>query len=231
MALIYPFPWCWSPQAVCGPATWYIPRMPTFVSLSTNTEYQLLSADEFLKWLEPGKHADLIDGEIEMHSPVSIRHARLTNFVDSLIRQYAEGRQLGELFREVVAVKLSSRNVFLPDLAFYTQDRLHLVRESFVDGPPDLVVEVLSQTTGERDIGVKFAEYEQHGVNEYWILDPATLAHRFYARDGELLVEFAHGEPAIASRAIPGLVMQRAWLDPDKLPPVAKCLAEQGSRP
>ncbi|MFW5717998.1 MAG: Uma2 family endonuclease [Spirochaetota bacterium] len=200
--------------------------MPTFVSLSTRSEYQLLSAREFLDWLEPGKHADLIDGEIEMHSPVSIPHARLTNFVDLLIRRYAEIHGLGELFREVVAVKLSSRNVFLPDLAFYSTDRLDLVRDTYIDGAPDLAVEVLCQTTGARDIGVKFAEYEQHGVREYWVLDPATLAHRFYAREGELLVEFANGESLIPSRVLPGLVVRRAWLDPNDLPRVADCLAQ-----
>ena len=202
--------------------------MPTFVSVSTRTEYQLLSADEFLDWLEPGKHADLIDGEIEMHSRVSIRHARLTNFVDRLIGQFVESRQLGELFREVVAVKLGPRNVFLPDLAFYSNDRRHLARETYLDGAPDLVVEVLSPTTGERDVGVKFAEYEQHGVAEYWILDPETLAHRFYAREGELLVEFAHNEPVVTSRAIAGLIVQRTWLDPERLPRVDQCLAKLG---
>lgn len=205
---------------------WYTVFMPTYVSLSTSTEYELLSADEFLEWLEPGKHADLIDGEIEMHSPVSIRHARLTNFVDSLLRQYIDRRRLGELFREVVAVKLSSRNVFLPDLAFYAADRLDLIRENHIDGAPDLVVEVLSPRTGERDIGVKFAEYEQHGVREYWILDPETCAHRFYAREGELLVEFAHNQEQITSRVLAGVVLERSWLNPDALPEVEACLAK-----
>lgn len=204
--------------------------MPTYVSLSTSTEYELLSADEFLEWLEPGKHADLIDGEIEMHSPVSIRHARLTNFVDRLLSQYIERRHLGELFREVVAVKLSSRNVFLPDLAFYATDRLDVVRENHIDGAPDLVVEVLNPQTGERDIGVKFAEYEQHGVGEYWILDPRTLAHRFYAREGELLVEFAHNEARIPSRVITDLVLKRSWLNPKQPPAIDACLAEMLER-
>jgi Uma2 family endonuclease len=124
-----------------------------------------------------------------------------------------------------MAVKLSSRNVFLPDLAFYAKHKHHLIRETYIDGPPDLVVEVLSPTTGERDIGVKFAEYEQHGVSEYWVLDPETLAHRFYAREGELLSEFAHGAERIPSHVIPGLVLERAWLKPDALPPVAEALA------
>ena len=115
-------------------------------------------------------------------------------------------------------------NVFLPDLAFFRKDRLNLLRETAIYGAPDLVIEVLSPGTADRDVGVKFAEYEQHGVNEYWILDPETLAHRFYARQGELLVEFAHGEAQISSSVLPGLTLQRAWLDPEKLPRVGACL-------
>lgn len=123
-----------------------------------------------------------------------------------------------------MAVKLSARNVFLSDLAFYRSERRQLVRETFVDGVPDLVVEALSPTTGERDVSVKFVEYEQHGVGEYWVLDPETLAHRFYAREGELLVEFARGESPIPSRTIRGFHRLRDWLDPTRLPAVGECL-------
>jgi Uma2 family endonuclease len=161
-----------------------------------------------------------------MHTPVSIRHARLTTFVQILLNQYVERRALGELFRETTAVKLSSRNVFLPDLAFYRRERLNLLHDTYINGAPDLVVEVLSPRTGERDIGVKFAEYEQHGVGEYWVLDPETLAHRFYAREGELLVEFANGEELIPSRVVDGFFLRRAWLDPAGLPATADCLRE-----
>ncbi len=58
-----------------------------------------------------------------MHSPVSTRHALLLNFVDAVLALYIDRRGLGTLFREVVAVKLGGRNVFLPDLAFYRSDR------------------------------------------------------------------------------------------------------------
>jgi len=199
--------------------------MPTRVSVAADLEREILIAEDFLQWLEPGKQADLIDGEINMHSPVSMKHAKLLNFVDRLVAGFVETQELGEVFREVVAVRLSSRNVFLPDLAYYRKERLHLLRENAVDGAPDLVVEVLSQRTADRDVGVKFAEYEQHGVNEYWVLDPETLAHRFYAREGELLVEFAYKEPTIRSKVIAGLFLQREWLDPAKLPKVSDCLS------
>ncbi len=51
--------------------------MPTTVATGKNVEWQLLTADEFLDWLQPGVFADLIDGEKFMHSPVHLKHARL----------------------------------------------------------------------------------------------------------------------------------------------------------
>ncbi|TVQ19564.1 MAG: Uma2 family endonuclease, partial [Spirochaetaceae bacterium] len=127
--------------------------MPTRVSASASTEYELLTASDFLDWLEPGRRADLIDGEVFVHSPVSTRHAQLLNFVDRLMGIYIDRHGLGTLFREAVAVKLGGRNVFLPDLAFYTANRADAIRPTHVEGAPDLVVEVLSPRTAERDIG------------------------------------------------------------------------------
>jgi AraC family transcriptional regulator len=88
------------------------------------------TADDFLEWLVPGRHADLIDGTIVMRSPVSLRHRQLVNFVDHLIRSYVEEHELGRVFGEVVAVRLSARNVYTPDLAFYRRDRLQSASQS-----------------------------------------------------------------------------------------------------
>ena len=84
---------------------------------------------------------------------------------------------------------------------------------------------LLSPGTADRDIGPKFAEYEQHGVIEYWVLDPATLAHRFYRRGGELLVEYAEQDARIASRVVAGFFVLREWLDPARTPPISESLA------
>ena len=205
---------------------WYTDIMPTRLSVAADLERELLTAEDFLEWLTPGRQADLIDGEIYMHSPVSIRHADLLNFVDGLLRAYIDRRRLGFLYREVVAVRLASRNAFMPDLAFYRAGREDAIRETYIDGPPDLVVEVLSNRTADRDVGPKFAEYEQHGVGEYWILDPDTLAHRFYRRDGELLVEYADEAARIDSQAVKGFFVLREWLNPAALPQIAEALAK-----
>ena len=200
--------------------------MPTRVSVAADLERELLTADDFLKWLVPESSADLIDGEIFMHSPVSIRHADLLNLLDRLLGAYIDRHKLGFLYREVVAIRLSSRNVFLPDLAFFRAERKGQIRDNHVEGGPDLVVEVLSPRTADRDVGPKFAEYEQHGVNEYWVLDPETLAHRFYRRDGELLVEYAQGAAKIESSVVTGFYVMREWLAPDRLPSIADSLVQ-----
>ncbi len=199
--------------------------MPTRVSVAADLERELLTAGDFLEWLTPERFADLIDGEVFVHAAVSLRHADLLNFLDGVLRAYIDRRGLGFLYRESVAVRLSSRNVFLPDLAFYRAERRHQIRDTHVEGAPDLVVEVLSPRTADRDVGPKVAEYEQHGVGEYWVLDPVTLAHRFYRPDGELLVEYAAGASRIDSSVVSGFFVQREWLDPDRIPSISESLA------
>lgn len=200
--------------------------MPTAVSLSDVEERQLWTAEDFLEWLKPGVHADLIDGEKFMHSPVNLRHADLLNFLDHLLRSYIERKKLGRLYREVVAVRLSSRNVFLPDLAFFTNEQVARLRPTHAPIAPTFVVEALSQRTADRDVGPKFATYEEQGVQEYWVLDPDSLVHRFYRREGEFLVEFARGEDIIRAHTIAGFWVKRAWLNPEALPEVAPCLEQ-----
>ncbi len=209
-----------------APERVYYGGMSTHVSVNRKTDRELWTATEFLEWLAPGVHADLIDGERFMHSPVSLRHADLLNFVDGLLRFYIEAKDLGRLYREVVAVKLSARNVFLPDLAFFTSEQVPRLGAAFASEAPALVVEALSEWSADRDVGPKFAEYEHAGVREYWVLDPETLAHRFYKRDGEILVEFASGEKVIRSEVVRDFWMERAWLDPDHLPKIADALAQ-----
>ena len=200
--------------------------MPTLVSTDATFEYQLHTADEFLDWLEPGKHADLIGGETFMHSPVNFKHARLLNFLDYLLRRYLDHSKLGgELFREVVAVKLSARNVFEPDLSWFSPEQVPNLLPTHAPFAPLWVCEALSPRTADRDVGPKFTAYEDHGVKEYWVLDPQTLRHRFYALEDDVFVEFAEQGDWIESKIIPGFKVARSRLNPDALPAIDECLA------
>jgi len=186
----------------------------------------LLTSEEFLDWLQPGIRADLIGGEISMHSPVQLRHANLVNFMERLLAGYIEERDLGVLHREVVAVRLSLRETFMPDLAFFTKQQATRFAEAHIPVAPTFVLEALSPATVQNDTRRKFSAYELHGVQEYWILDPQKLAHRFYRRAGDMFVEYPKDATRIDSASIPGFWVKRAWLQPDKPPAVRACLAE-----
>jgi len=199
--------------------------MPTTTSIA----HELWTADEFLDWLEPGVFADLIDGEIIMHSPVSLLHGNLTNFLDRLLAAYIEHKGLGGVVhRQVIAVRMSQRSVVMPDIAFYTQEQEALFQEVHIPVAPTWVAEILSPTTALNDVGRKFAKYEEHGVKEYWVLDPKTLAHRFYSRQDNLLLEFGQNEEIIRSRVISGFWVERSWFDRQlrTSPTVAEALAQ-----
>lgn len=190
---------------------------------------RLTSSEEFLNWLQPGVHADLIGGEIHMHSPVSIRHAQMVNFMDHLLRSHLDQSQAGVLFRETVAFRLSVRETFLPDLAFVTRAQMERVAATHVPFAPTFALECLSPATQHLDTGRKLAAYELHGVQEYWILDPERLAHRFFRRAGDMLEEYASGMDEIELTSVPGFWVRRAWLNPENLPKVSDALKEMVS--
>ncbi len=200
--------------------------MPTLASIDRAAEKTRLTAEEFLDWLEPKVRADLIDGEILMHSPVNFRHATLLNFVDRLLAAYIEHHDLGRLDRENIAVKLDARDVFIPDLCFFTKEQTQRLLPTHATFPPALIVEALSPSTAGRDLGVKFDAYERYGAREYWVLNPQQRDHRFYTLEGKSFVEFDREEECVRSRFVPGFFLLRAWLDPVTPPTVASCLHE-----
>ena len=107
---------------------------------------------------------------------------------------------------------LPTGEVVIPDLLFISRKRLHLVGPTAIEGPPDLVVEILSPATRSRDLGAKMALYARFGVREYWVVDPvARSISVFVLRDGRY--EPLPQEGGIArSIVLPGLAIDVAAL-------------------
>ncbi len=194
--------------------------------MSDPVEDKLWTAGEFLDWLEPGMRADLIRGTLFMHSPVSLKHARLGNLVHFLMSGFVETKGNGEVHRDVVAVQLSARNVLMPDIGYFTKGQVRLFKPAHVPVAPTIAVEILSPSSVLRDARDKFTVYEEHGVKEYWLLDPEHLRHRFYTQRSGFLVEYGAGEQVIHSKALDGFWLRRSWLDPERLPNFNRYLEE-----
>jgi Uma2 family endonuclease len=79
-------------------------------------------------------------------------------------------------------VVLSDLDVVQPDLLFVASTRSHVITEKHIQDPPDLVVEILSETTRKTDEIIKRKLYERYGVREYWIVDPELETVKVYRR-------------------------------------------------
>lgn len=126
----------------------------------------------FYETVDEQTKAEFINGEIIMHSPVKIEHNSATVFISRLLGTYIDEHDLGMIGVEKLFISLT-RNDYEPDICFFTKDQADSFDEGQMKFPaPDFIIEVLSPSTEARDRGVKFEDYEAHGVREYWIADP-----------------------------------------------------------
>ena len=185
--------------------------------------------EEFLDWAEDGTHAEWIDGEVLIMSPTSKVHQDLADFLAALLRLYSEDRQPGAVISAPFQMKagpdLPGRE---PDVLFVTQERVDAIKESYLDGPADLAVEVISRDSRARDRGDKFYEYEQGGVREYWLLDPLRRQAEFYrlGEDGIFHSVPVGDDGIFSSEVLRGLWLQVDWLWRNPLPTLLSVLKE-----
>lgn len=135
--------------------------------------------------LDEGTLAQLIDGEIIMSPAPNVLHQRIVTRLSAALNRFVETHELGLVLVSPVDVRFSESEAYQPDVVFVARDRLHLLTEQEVDGAPDLVVEVLSPSTGYYDLTKKRRVYEQSGVKEYWIVDPGERTVEVLANGDE----------------------------------------------
>ena len=102
---------------------------------------------------------ELLDGVMIMHSPANVTHERLFWFLGSVLRAYAEARRLGVVLGSRTAMILEEERRFEPDLLFVKNANLARLGDVWLEGPADLVVEIISLATREYDLGEKRDAY------------------------------------------------------------------------
>ena len=115
---------------------------------------------------------ELLNGELVMAPSPKTTHQEISGNLFFLLRLFVGQMALGRVFVAPLDVVLSDRNVLQPDVLFVSSQREHIITEDNIQGAPDLVVEVLSPSTASRDWRIKLDLYAQHGVREYWVVDP-----------------------------------------------------------
>ena len=135
-----------------------------------NVETKLTYAD-YLKTSDDERY-ELLNGELVMPPAPLTGHQMISMALASRLYLYVDEKGLGTVVAAPIDVVLSDTDVVQPDVLFVSSQRSQIVTRENVRGAPDLVVEILSPATEERDRTVKLGLYAQHGVIEYWMVDP-----------------------------------------------------------
>jgi Uma2 family endonuclease len=190
-----------------------------------------LSFEAFLEWCDEDTRAEWVDGEVIMMSPASDEHQNISDFLIGVLRLYNEARQLGWIRSGPFLMRTIVRpSGWEPDILFVARDRMNLVQPTFLDGPADLAVEIVSPESVGRDRGEKFVEYEAAGVREYWLIDPLREQAEFYqlGADGRYRPGPVDGDGVYRSLVLEGFWLRVGWLWQRPLPPVLSVLKELG---
>lgn len=121
-----------------------------------------------------GRRWELIDGDFEVNPAPSTRHQTVSRRLQYELMTAIEIPGHGQVFNAPVDVILSNTNVIQPDLCIVGSDQEHIISERGIEGPPDIVVEILSPGTSTLDRRVKHALYARFGVGEYWVVEPTS---------------------------------------------------------
>jgi Uma2 family endonuclease len=120
---------------------------------------------------DDGRRYELFEGDLIVSPAPTTMHQRIVFRLSLVIGNFVQMHQLGEVLSAPCDIQFSGETVVEPDLLFVARDRASIVKEDYVQGAPDLIVEVISPTSEERDRGYKFKIYAEQGVKEYWLAD------------------------------------------------------------
>jgi Uma2 family endonuclease len=188
-----------------------------------------MTYEEFLKADFGGQRVEWVNGEIDYMGTVSRVHNRLVLFLASLMQHFVEAGSLGEVHSETFNMRLSTRpSGRNPDVLVVLTEHGERIKNNFLDGPADLVVEVVSPDDRSRDTIHKVVEYEAGGVAEYWIIDPERKEAVFLVLNeaGHYVTVDPNADSVYHSSVIDGLWIKVDWLFQEPLPPLMDVLRE-----
>lgn len=180
-----------------------------------------VSFEEFLAWTDEDTRAEWVDGEIILMSPSSAEHQFVLGFLYKLVDGFVLAHQLGTVLFAPFLMRLANRpSGREPDLLFIATAHANRLRETYVDGPADLVVEIVSPESDARDRGEKLVEYEAAGIPEYWLLDPLRREAAFLqlGEDRRYHPAALDADGFYRSAQLPGFRLRVAWLWQRPLP-------------
>ena len=162
---------------------------------------------DYCRLPDDGRQYEVIDGVLYMTPSPNPNHQWVSGNINSLLRGPTMAEGLGRVYFGPIDVIFTDGDVLRPDLIFVSRERLHIITNRGIEGPPEFVVEVLSPSTRRRDLVLKRRRYASFGVLEYWLADPINRIIRVLElRGGEYVERGVYGVgDEIVTPLIPGL--------------------------
>lgn len=157
------------------------------------------TADDYLLLGEIKTPCQLINGELIMSPAPNPEHQRISGKVFKILDKATQGT--GEVFYAPIDLYMNEKNVFQPDLVYLSdQNKKHLTARG-IEGPPDIVVEIISPSNSYTDRNQKKDSYLAFKIKEYWIVDPGNRTIEIYTPEGggDVPVSFVSTEGEITS--------------------------------
>jgi len=185
------------------------PQLPQAIAiLQAELEAERQRRDQFYLDMTPDQKIEFIDGEIVLHSPARNRHLDVTGCIFKLLQTYVVLHRLGQVKSEK-CLCVFPRNDYEPDVVFFGPVKSASLCPDTMKFPvPDMAVEVLSQSTRDRDRGVKFEDFASNCVEEYWIVDSDTqIVEQYLLQNGDYTLALKSGTGMLQSRVVDGLAI------------------------
>ena len=118
------------------------------------------------------KRYELVEGELVMVPSPTTHHQSISGNLEHFLRDFVRKHGMGLIYYAPLDVVFSQEDVVQPDIFYISKGHSEIITNENIQGAPDLIVEILSPATAERDRTYKRTLYARHGVQEYWIVDP-----------------------------------------------------------
>ena len=196
-------------ETTTATATATIPDVPSRPEQRFRMTYE-----EYEAWVQDHYHSEWVDGEVTRFMSATLTNQDLHQFLVRLLGSFNDLFDLGRLIYAPFQMKLrDGRSYREPDILFIANHHLDRLSDRRLDGPADLVIEIVSPDSVRRDGDEKLNEYAAAGIPEYWLFDPRPGHYQatFYRRGATGVYEPI--PPDTDGRLI-SAVLLGFWLDP-----------------
>jgi Uma2 family endonuclease len=163
--------------------------------------------------LPDDRRYELIWGEIVVAPAPDVPHQSISGALFDQLRSLVKRGGQGRVYIAPLDVVLDRHNTVQPDLIFVSKEREEIVKDKNIQGAPDLLIEIVSPSSGDRDNLVKARLYEEHGIREYWVVDRyAEQITVHVLKSGRYEATCYGPEDRARSTALPGLEVEVAPL-------------------